>query len=158
MGWIKAFLASSCHSWSPERKIFNTVQIGIWNIDREQRTGKTTNITHWEILKIQGKPLLHVIQLNPWTLEFLIFVFARWIRILFSKYVKSWHELRRRGSYANWQEQQSDNRRQKRGLGLRDAINKSSFGRLAQLKLAIFTSCTTLLEYSPTHILLYSVS
>ena len=40
------------------------------NFDREQRTSKTTNITHWEILKIQGKPLLHVIQLNPWTLEF----------------------------------------------------------------------------------------
>ena len=53
------------------------------NFDREQRTSKTTNITQWEILKMQGKPLLHVIQLNPWTLEFLIFVFARWIRILF---------------------------------------------------------------------------
>ena len=40
------------------------------NFDREQRTSKTTNITQWEILKMQDKPLLHVIQLNPGSLNF----------------------------------------------------------------------------------------
>ena len=118
ISWKKDFQYSS-------NRIMKHIAKSWGNFDREQRT------SYLEILKIQGKPLLHVIQLNPWTLEFLIFVFARWIRILFPL-----QNMWKVG--VNWGEEavMQTGRSSKvtiggRSAGLRDAINKSSFGRLA---------------------------